>query len=73
MGFTFAHNNINVMDLEQSLAFYKDCLLYTSLHINIIVQIQRQSQAIEARTNICTGSWNSDFDQSSSPALSSSF
>ena len=26
MGFTFAHNNINVMDLEQSLAFYKEAL-----------------------------------------------
>jgi len=24
--FTFAHNNINVLDLERSLAFYKDAL-----------------------------------------------
>ncbi len=26
MKFTFAHNNINVLDLERSLAFYKDAL-----------------------------------------------
>ncbi|MBR5474298.1 MAG: VOC family protein [Lachnospiraceae bacterium] len=26
MGFTFAHNNINVKDLEKSLAFYKEAL-----------------------------------------------
>lgn len=26
MSFTFAHNNINVLNLEQSLAFYKEAL-----------------------------------------------
>ena len=26
MGFTFAHNNFNVFDLEKSLKFYKDAL-----------------------------------------------
>ena len=26
MGFTFAHNNINVKDLEKSLAFYQEAL-----------------------------------------------
>lgn len=26
MGFTFAHNNINVKDLDKSLAFYKEAL-----------------------------------------------
>lgn len=26
MQFTFAHNNLNVLDLEKSLAFYKEAL-----------------------------------------------
>ena len=29
MEFTFAHNNINVLDLEKSLAFYRDALNLT--------------------------------------------
>lgn len=29
MKFTFAHNNINVLDLEKSIAFYKEALGFT--------------------------------------------
>lgn len=31
MTFTFAHNNINVLDLEKSLAFYRDALDLTEV------------------------------------------
>lgn len=32
MGFTFLHNNFNVLDLEKSLAFYKEALGLTEQH-----------------------------------------
>ena len=31
MKFSFAHNNINVKDLDKSLAFYKEALLLEEL------------------------------------------
>ena len=31
MEFTFAHNNINVLDLEKSMAFYKNALQLTEV------------------------------------------
>ena len=31
MEFTFAHNNFNVLDLEKSLAFYKEALGLTEV------------------------------------------
>ena len=31
MNFKFAHNNINVLDLDQSLAFYKEALGLTEM------------------------------------------
>jgi lactoylglutathione lyase len=31
MEFTFAHNNINILDLEKSIAFYKDALQLTEV------------------------------------------
>lgn len=33
MKFTFAHNNLNVFDLEKSLAFYKEALGLTVSHV----------------------------------------
>ena len=32
MTFTFAHNNFNVLDLDKSLAFYKEALGLTEIH-----------------------------------------
>ena len=32
MKFTFAHNNLNVLDLDKSLAFYKEALDLTEVH-----------------------------------------
>jgi lactoylglutathione lyase len=32
VGFTFLHNNFNVLDLEKSLAFYKEALGLTEQH-----------------------------------------
>jgi lactoylglutathione lyase len=32
MVFSFAHNNLNVLDLEKSLAFYKEALNLTEVH-----------------------------------------
>ena len=32
MNFTFAHNNFNVLDLDKSLAFYKEALGFTESH-----------------------------------------
>lgn len=32
MNFSFAHNNFNVLDLEKSLAFYREALGFTETH-----------------------------------------